>query len=117
MARIRSIKPELFMSPQVMNVGPLARLLFIGLISQADDDGRGSADPRKLKGLIFSGDDAISAADVAEMLEELLLQDLGVLYDGVKHGRLYALPSWGSHQYVERPRPSVYPAPPTGSIR
>ncbi|MEN9419175.1 MAG: hypothetical protein RI988_2795, partial [Pseudomonadota bacterium] len=36
MARIRTVKPEVWMSPQVMNLSAHARLLFIGLITQAD---------------------------------------------------------------------------------
>jgi hypothetical protein len=114
MPRIRSIKPEIFISPQVMNLSRDARLLFIGLITQADDEGRGTADPRKLKAAIFGGDDDISAACVVDMLAEIEGQTLCVTYDanGQGHGRVYALPSFTEHQYIQRPKPSVYPRPP-----
>lgn len=110
MARIRTIKPEIWMSPQVMNLSHGARLLFLGLITQADDEGIGIADPRKLKAAIFGGDD-ITSADVRRMLDEISAQRLAVLYEDASHGNLYQLPSWKSHQSIDRPRKSVYPSP------
>jgi hypothetical protein len=112
MPRIRSIKPELFVSPQVMNLSRDARLLFIGLITQADDEGRGTADPRKLKAAIFGGDDDITTDLILELLTEIEKQNLCITYDGNGHGRIYALPSFREHQYIQRPKPSTYPKPP-----
>jgi hypothetical protein len=109
MARIRTIKPEMWMSPQVMNLTSCARLLFIGLITQADDEGRGSADPRRLKAAIFGGDDCTSA-NVREWLVEIVTQRLATLYDGGEHGELYELPTWRDHQSIDRPRRSRYPS-------
>jgi hypothetical protein len=111
MARIRSLKPEMWMSPQVMNLSHSARLLFIGLITQADDEGRGTADARRLKAAIFGGDD-ITSADVRRMLDECQTQGLVVTYHAENHGELYTLPSWRTHQSIDRPRKSVYPNPP-----
>jgi hypothetical protein len=118
MPRIRSIKPEIFISPQVMNLSRDARLLFIGLITQADDQGRGTADPRKLKSAIFGGDDDVTTARVLELLAEAEGQGLCVTYDanGQGHGRVYALPSFTEHQYIQRPKPSVYPRPPKQAL-
>jgi hypothetical protein len=110
-ARIRSIKPEIWMSPQVMNLSAHARLLFLGLITQSDDAGRGSADPRRLKAAIFGGDD-VTSSDVRRWLDEVSAQRLAVVYESVDHGILYELPSWKSHQSIDRPRPSAYPAAP-----
>jgi hypothetical protein len=111
MARIRTIKPELWLSPQVMNLEHGPRLLFIGLITQADDYGRGVADARRLKAAVFPGDD-VTCATVQEWLESVATQELAVLYDGGKHGALYALPTWNDHQYVQhRTRESRYPPP------
>jgi hypothetical protein len=98
------------MSPQIMNVEHSARLLFIGLITQADDEGRGTADPRRLKASIFGGDD-ITSSNVRRWLDDLSQQNLVVLYETVSHGLLYELPSWGSHQKIDRPRKSGYPPP------
>ena len=108
MPRIRTIKPEIWMSPQVMNLSPNARLLFIGLITQADDEGRGSADARRLKAAIFGGDDC-TAADVKDWLAEIVGQKLAMTYDGGEHGELYELPTWRDHQSIDRPKRSRYP--------
>jgi hypothetical protein len=108
MPRIRTLKPELWLSPQVMNLSHGARLLFLGLITQADDEGRGCADPRRLKAAIFPGDD-VTSANVGEWLLEVEAQRLARAYDGAEHGRLYELPTWRSHQSIERPKPSRYP--------
>lgn len=109
MARIRTLKPELWMSPQVMNLSTCARLLFVGLITQADDEGRGSADPRRLKAAIFGGDDCTSS-NVRGWLDEIVTQRLAVTYDGGEHGELYELPTWSDHQSIDRPRKSRYPS-------
>lgn len=63
-----------------------ARLLYIGTIVLADDDGKVRADPRYLKGQVFPYDENISSTDVEKWLESL--RDIGqvLLYerDGLK---------------------------------
>jgi hypothetical protein len=113
MARIRSLKPEIWMSPQIMNVEHSTRLLFIGLITQADDEGRGTADPRRLKASIFGGDD-VTSSNVRRWLDELAAQALIILYETASHGLLYELPSWRSHQKIDRAKKSTYPPPDHG---
>lgn len=49
MARIRTIKPQFFTSEDVTALEPLARLLFIGLFTECDRDGRVEDRPRTLK--------------------------------------------------------------------
>jgi hypothetical protein len=114
LARIRTLKPEFNQSPQVMNLSHAARLLFIGLITQADDYGRGSADARKLRAAIFPGDEWITNGDIDGLMLEVERQALVILY-GPSSAPLYALPSWSGHQYVQRPKASNYPAPPDQS--
>lgn len=112
MPRIRSVKPELWQSPQVMNLSLGARCLFIGLITQADDFGRGSSDLRKLKASIFPGDDC-GLSGIQDWLDECSRQRLVILYAHADFGDLYALPTWDDHQYVpKRADRSRYPAPP-----
>lgn len=98
------------MSPQVMNLSHSARLMFVGLITQADDDGRGLADVRRLKAAIFPGDDCTNQS-VSEWLSECKDQALVVLYDTAEHGSLYQLTGW-HHQKIKKPTPSNYPPPP-----
>jgi hypothetical protein len=49
MARIRTIKPQFFTSEDVTAQSPLARLLFIGLFTECDRDGRVEDRPKTLK--------------------------------------------------------------------
>ena len=116
MARIRTIKPEIWMSPQVMNLSHSARLLFIGLITQADDEGRGTADPRRLKAAIFGGDDDTSTS-VRRWVDEITQQGLATLYEAPQHGLLYELTGWRSHQKIDKARKSGYPSPESGNCR
>src|SRR5688572_7780594 len=108
MTRIRTLKPEIWLSHQLMNLSHGARLLFIGLITQADDDGRGSADPRRLKASIFPGDD-LTASQISAWLAEIASQGLARCYPANGHGQLYCLPTWSAHQKIDRPTPSRYP--------
>lgn len=77
MARIRSIKPEFFLDDELAALNPLYRLLFIGLWTQADREGRLDDRPRKLKAAILPYDrvdiekalDALVAAGFIERYE------------------------------------------------
>ena len=53
MARIRSIKPDFFLDPDLAELDHKARLAFIGLWCHADKSGRLEDEPKKLKVLIF----------------------------------------------------------------
>ena len=57
MARIRTIKPQFFTSEDVTALEPLARLLFVGLFTECDRDGRVEDRPRTLKMRLLPEDD------------------------------------------------------------
>jgi len=67
MARIRMIKPEFFDDPDIGELSMAARLLFIGLWTQADKEGRLEADWRRLKARIFPYDDVDIEALAGEL--------------------------------------------------
>lgn len=114
MPRIRSLKPELWLSPQVMNLSHGARLMFLGLITQADDEGRGLADTRRLKAAIFPGDDCGHTA-VEGWLAEVVGERLAIQYQDSRGVALYQLTGWRNHQRVPKPSPSNYESP-TGTL-
>jgi len=68
MARIRSIKPAFFTSEDTCACSPLARLLFLGLLTEADKAGRLEDRPRQLKRRLLPDDDC----DVDALLWELV---------------------------------------------
>lgn len=57
MARSRNIKPAFFFNEQLAEVAPLGRLLFIGLWTIADREGRLEDRPRKIKAEVLAYDD------------------------------------------------------------
>lgn len=64
MARIRTIKPQFFTSEDVTALEPLARLLFLGLLTEADRTGRLEDRPKTLKTRLLPED----ACDVDALL-------------------------------------------------
>lgn len=112
MARIRTIKPEIFQSSEVMDCSMAERLLFVGCITQADDEGRGIADPRKFKGCVFPGDDDITVESVRGMFLELHKNRLIQLYRDKNQQLIYQLRKWKDHQRIDKPRRSLIDTPP-----
>jgi hypothetical protein len=53
MARIRTIKPQFFLNEELAELPAMVRLLFIGLWTQADREGRLIDRPKRLKAEIF----------------------------------------------------------------
>lgn len=108
MARIRSIKPEFFMHEDLAELSPVHRLLFIGLWTLADREGRLEDRPRRIKAGLFPWDDL----DVEGMLEDLAAGGFLVRYeaDGM---RCIAIPTFARHQRPHvREAASELPAPP-----
>lgn len=109
--RIRSIKPTLWDSETLGKCSMLARLTFIGMISLADDEGRGRAGARFLLGRIHTW-----ATDVQEPALESALTELGTsgcaIFYEIEGVRYYYLPGWKGNQLINRPSPSILPPPP-----
>ena len=93
MARIRSIKPQFFLNEDVAALPFQWRLLFIGLWTQADRDGRLEDRPARLKAMLFPYDNL----NVNEGLCALASAGLITRYDG-DGLRLIAIPTWAKHQ-------------------
>lgn len=112
MARIRTVKPDFWGSSDIApRLSRDARLLVLGLISMADDDGRFLASPNAVVGHVFPNDDNVSAAQIRRWLAEV--SDRGepvYLYDvdGVRYG---CFPKWHRHQRINRYTPSKLPSP------
>lgn len=110
MARKRMIDPNIWNDPEVGSLSFPARLLFIGLFSLADDDGRGTADPRQLRKEVFGYDDT-TAAQVAEYLAEIKREIENVDIYEVDGKPYYNLNNWRKYQKISHPTPSKIPAP------
>lgn len=114
MARIRSIKPEFFLHEGLAEMSPLHRLLFIGLWTLADKEGRIEYRPRRIKAALFPWEDCAVENLIADLVDAGFVRSYEV--DGVW---ALVLPSFHKHQ---RPHPkeaaSTIPPPPAdGSSR
>lgn len=108
MARIRSIKPEFWTSEQVMSLKPVTRLLFIGMWNFADDYGRMPVAPGTIKAQVMPMD-AVSIADIRDMLTELSSVGLIIFYSA--NDREYLEITGWSHQKIDKPHKPKFPAP------
>lgn len=114
MTRIRTIKPEFWSSPDTAACkDPWARLLFVAMWNWADDEGRGTANPKELAGFAFPWDDDIDSGRIHGMLREVS-RAFGVVLYTVRGRPYYAIPSWKNHQRINKPSPAKHPAPEEG---
>lgn len=109
MARTRQIKPDFFADDELAEVQPLGRLLFIGLWTLADRDGRLDDRPRKIKALLLPFDDC----DADGLLNELSAGGFIVRYQAADEPFI-AIRSWAKHARPFNKEPdSVIPPPPS----
>ncbi len=106
MAGKRSIPTGLFSSPDFFELSSdTIRLIMIGLILDADDEGRGSAHPRLLARKLDKHPEEYQALAIP--------QAPGILQCYEVAGRAYyVLCHWRKYQTLSKPTPSTYPAPP-----
>jgi hypothetical protein len=109
MARIRTIKPEITQSESLGKVCRDSRLLFILMITLADDAGRLRGHPLFLARVLFPFD-CTSEQQIIDWLEEL--ENAGSITRYEVDGNSYAqLNNWLRHQRIDRPTPSRLPGP------
>jgi hypothetical protein len=111
MARIRSVKPSFWGDEKVAELSRDARLLFLGLVSMADDDGRFLASHQAIAGYVFPNDEDVTIRKLAAWLEEIKCQGMVTIYDKgrIRYG---AIPKFRNHQRISHPQPSTLPPPP-----
>lgn len=99
MARIRTIKPEFWADEKLGPLPPLERLVFLGLVSQADDAGRLVDSVRLLDGLLFGQTDDSCAVALDT------LSSVGVIQRGTTASgqRVIQIVGWSKHQKVDKP--------------
>lgn len=113
MARRRMIDPNFWQSEDISNLSIFSRLLFIGMFSNADDEGRGRANINYLRSSIFPYDD-ITTKQVEAALEEIATHTSITLYV-VEGNQYYLFQNWSKWQRVDKPKSSLIPLPDEGS--
>lgn len=109
MARIRTIKPGFFRSEDVSALPLRARLTWIGLWTQCDDQGRTKDNAKLIKADVWPLD-PVSLTDIEEDLITLADHGRIVRYE-VDGKRFLAVVNWDEHQTINRPTLSKIPAP------
>lgn len=107
--RKRMLDPALWSDPDFSILSIKARLLFIAMISHADDEGRGEAHPGKLRRDAFGYDD-ITLDEIEKLVAEINNQMRSVQVYQIEGRRYYQLLKWREYQYIQKPRPSTLPA-------
>ncbi len=108
MARIRTIKTEIFTSDDICALSPHARLLYIALWCEADREGRLVWTPGVLKRRYLPDD----PCDIADVTAELIGRGLVVLYG---EGLAY-IPTFPRHQHVNAREALSKLPPPAGAV-
>lgn len=125
------ISPQMWENEGFGELSLLAKLLFIGMISQADDDGKGLLSSKVLKSKIFPYDE-LRIADIDKALCEIcntLSAPLGgetdklrpqghklsVVFYEVDGTKYYCFVNWHKWQSINRPIPSKLPNAPVQS--
>jgi len=99
----RMITSEIFFNEKVGSLPPNGRLLFIGVFSNADDDGRMKASPKFLKARIFPYDEDVSSDDVRSWRDLCAEKGLIRLY-GKDSKEYLDIPGWLEHQLIRKDR-------------
>lgn len=89
---MRGIKPEFWTDPDVVDVSPFARLLFIGLWGMACDNGHVQDSPKRIKMTILPADEVSTTALLDELAVELI----------VRNGGWLTIPTLPRHQRIDR---------------
>lgn len=107
MPRIRSIKPEFWADEKLAPLAPIDRLVFLGLMSLADDAGRLIDSVRQLDGLVFplTDDTCGPSLDALARLGRIRR------YTSQSGQRLIQVVNWERHQKVTHPSKHVLPPP------
>lgn len=111
MARIRTIKPDFCTSKDVGALSRDARLFFLQLLTECDDEGRLLWIPRRLSGVLYPFDEDVTAELLEQWADECSARNMVTIYeaDGVK---ALQINNWSKHQKISHPSPSRIGAPP-----
>jgi hypothetical protein len=111
-ARIRTIKPEFWTDEKLSILDPLTRLVFLGLISMADDAGRLVDSVRLVDGMLFPNTDDTSR----DSLDTLARMSRIVRYRSSSGQALIQILNWDRHQKVDNPNKYTLPGPESAAV-
>ena len=105
----RIIKESICTSDKISSLTDFEFRLWVGLITQADDAGRGDARPAIIKGRIFPLRDRVTVKDIDAAVHGLAAKGCVSLYT-VGRKPYFWFPTWSEHQRIRDVKPK-YPGP------
>ncbi|NEA39878.1 hypothetical protein [Streptomyces sp. SID11385] len=112
MPRIRTIKPEAFVSESLAEVSVEAERTFYGLLTQADDHGRHRDNAAIIAGLLWPLRAEHTSVHVEDDLHQLATAGLLCRYTGCDGRRYLHIVTWAAHQKIDKPSQSRLPSCP-----
>ncbi len=112
--RIRTLKPEHTLNPKIGHLSDRAYRLWVAMICNADDEGRGIYRAEELRALVYAYQPRVKRGAIEEGIGELEKADLVVVYEADGRGA-FQLHDWAEHQRVDHPTASKIPPPPADS--
>lgn len=109
-ARQRFLWPGIWSDPTFGRLAPLEQVFFIGLFSNADDEGRLLADPAYLRSAIFPLKD-LTAKKVREVRNAVTEVFPSVVLYEADGDEYIALLKWKDYQHPKYPKASTLPEP------
>ena len=110
----RIIKESICDSEKLAALSDFEFRLWVGLITQADDAGRGDARPAYIKGHVFPFRERVTTKDIDAALHALAAGSCVDLYT-VGGRPYYSFPGWAKHQRIRDCKPK-YPGPESGDL-
>lgn len=98
-------------SPSFSAISDLSKLVFISLISHADDEGRGRAGASYIRSMTFPNDEDRRVADIKKTLIEIGSK-MSVQFYAVDGNEYYVITNWLKWQKIDKPTKSKLPPPP-----
>jgi hypothetical protein len=109
-ARIRTVKPELFTSERCAECSVTAVMTFIGLFTQADDHGRHRDNAAIIAGVLWPLRSEHTPVHVEDDLQQLADAGLICRYTGCDGKRYLHIVGWYEHQKIDKRGQSRLPA-------
>lgn len=111
--RRRTIQPSIWQDADFGALSPLAQLIFIGMITQADDEGRLNGHPAIVGSSLFPYR-TVGLEEILDAMNEIDRRMHNVLFYENENQMFIQFKSWEKHQTIreDRMQKSLYPSPP-----
>ena len=103
MIRKRMIQPNIWQDEDFGLLSPLAQLVYIGCITQADDEGRLIGHPAVIKSIIFPYG-LVTLEQVFDALQEIIAKNRNFVYYEVDKNYYIQFKKWLKYQHIRDDR-------------